>query len=180
MRDATQRTFNATQHNGHIVERFTTPLAVNQSRTVGAFAAFIARGVSVVTANFAISRVTVDHRVHVARCHAEKQIGFAQHFERVSAVPLRLRDDAHPKALRFEHATNHRHAKAGVIDIRVASDDDDVAAVPAELRHFFAAHRQKRSRAKTSRPELAVTGQRLGIARKKRNIGVGTHGRAQV
>jgi hypothetical protein len=59
-------------------------------------------------------------------------------------VPIRLGDDADPEALRLEHTTDDGHAEAGVIDVGIAGDDDDVAAVPAERLHFGAAGRQER------------------------------------
>ena len=87
-----------------------------------------------------------------------------------------LRDDADPETLRFQHAPDHGHAEARVVDVGVARHQDDVAAVPAQLGHLFAAHRQKRGRAEAVRPELAVAGQRLGVAREEGNVGKGVHG----
>ena len=176
VRDAAQRAFNAAQDNRHFGIGFAAALAVNERGAVGPLAAHVARGVGVVGANFPIGRVAVDHRIHIASRHAPKQIGFAQGFERVGALPIGLGNDAHAKTLVFQHAANHRHAKAGVVDIGVAGDDDHIAAVPAELVHFCPAHGQHGRRAKACRPVLAVTGQRFGIARKKGDVGEGVHG----
>jgi len=63
-----------------------------------------------------------------------------------------------------------------VVDIGVASNQDNVATVPTQLRHFSAAHGQKRSRAKTRRPELAIAVQGLGVAREKRDVDQCVHG----
>ena len=175
MRDASQTAFDAAQDNRHIWKGFTAALAVHDGRSVGPLAAHIARGVSIVSADFAISCVTVDHGVHVACRDAPKQIGFAQGFERVCTLPIGLGNDAHAKTLVFEHAANDRHTETGVIHIGVASHDDDVTTVPAELVHFCTVHRQKRRSAKTRRPILSVTGQRLGITREKRDVGEGVH-----
>lgn len=49
-----------------------------------------------------------------------------------------LRDDPHPEALRLQQAPDYRHAKAGVIDVGVPGDDDNVAAIPSERIHFGA------------------------------------------
>ena len=158
MRDAAQAALNAAQHDGHFREGFAAALAVNDGGAVGPLATHVARGVGVVAADFAVRRVAVDHGIHVAAGHAPKQVGFAQRLEGLGAGPVGLGDDADPKTLVFQHAANHGHAKAGVVHIGVARDDDDVAAVPAQLGHFLAAHRQKRGRAKALRPVLAVTG----------------------
>ena len=147
---------------------------------VGTPAADVTWRVSIIATDFAIRGVPIDHRVHVASCHAEKQIRLAQDFEGLRALPVRLRNDADPESLILEHPPDDGHAKARVIDIRVTRNDDDVTAVPAELSHFIAAHRQKRCDTEPRRPELAVAVQRLGIAREEGNIGVGSHTNSKV
>ena len=52
--------------------------------------------------------------------------------EILGAGPVGLGDDADPETLRFQHPTDHRHAEAGMVDIGVAGDQDDVAGVPAQ------------------------------------------------
>ena len=178
MRNASQAAFNATQNQGHIFVGFPATLAVDNGSAVGPFAAYIAWGVGIVGADLAVSRVAVDHGIHVAGGHTPKQIGFAQHLERFGALPVGLGDDAHPKALGFQHAPNHRHAKAGVVHVGIACDQNNVAAVPAQFVHLGAAHGQNGRRAKAGRPVLAVAGQRLGSARKKGDVNRGVHGQA--
>ena len=162
-----QRPFNAAQHDGHILVGFAAALAVDDGGAVRALAGHITRGVGIVAANFAISRVTVDHRIHIARCHAPEQIGLAQGLERLGTGPVRLGNDAHTKALRLQHTADDGHAKAGMVHISIARDQNHVAAVPAELVHFRTAHGQKRRRAKAFGPVRFVAGQRLGCAFKK-------------
>ncbi|AIJ47165.1 hypothetical protein O987_15270 [Comamonas testosteroni TK102] len=173
--NATQRTLDAAQHDGHILVGFAAALAVNDGRPIGALAGHIAGGVGIVAANLAISRVTVDHRVHVAGRHAPEQIGLAQGLEGLGAGPVGLGDDAHAKALRLQHATDDGHAEARVIHIGIARDQNDVAAVPAELIHLRATHGQERRRAEALGPVRLVAGQRLGIAMEKGNINRGVH-----
>jgi hypothetical protein len=71
-------------------------------------------------------------------------------------LPVRLRDDADAKALSLQQPSHDGHAEAGVIDVGIAGDDDDVAGVPAELVHLFARHGQEGCSAKTAGPVLAV------------------------
>ena len=120
--------------------------------------------------------VAVDHAVHVASCHAPEQVGFAQYLEGLGALPVRLGDDADPKPLTFEHAANHRHAKTRVVDIGIARDDDDVAAVPAQCLHLGTRGGQKLGGAKAGRPILAVACQRLGGAGEEGDVNRGVHG----
>ena len=89
-------------------------------------------------AQSAIGGITVDHRVHVACGYAEEQVRFAQTHKVIFAVPLRLGDDPHAKALRFQHTAANSHAEARVIDVRIAGNQNDVAAIPAKLIHFVA------------------------------------------
>ena len=63
-----------------------------------------------------------------------------------------------------------------MVDIGVASDQNNVATVPTQLRHFSAAHGQKGGRAKARRPELAIAVQGLGVARKKGDVNQCVHG----
>ena len=175
VRNAAQRALDAAQHNGHVLESFTAALAVDDGGTVRPPASHVAGRVGVVAADLAVRRVAVDHRIHVACRHAPEQVRLAQHLERLGALPVRLRNDADAKALRFEHASDHRHAKARVIDIGVTRHQNNVAAVPAEHVHLGAAHRQEFGRAEASRPVSAVAGQRFGGARKEGNVDKGSH-----
>ena len=77
MRNAAQRRFNATNDDGHIGVSLTAALAVHQHTAVGSLTTDTTCGVSVITADFSISGVAVDHGIHIARGHAIKQIGFA-------------------------------------------------------------------------------------------------------
>ena len=176
MGNAAQRSLDTAQDNGHIGKRLSASLAVNNGCTVGPFAANIARRVGVIRANFSISRVTVDHGVHVACCHAPKQIGLAERFEGFGALPIGLRNDANPEALCFQHTTYDGHAKAGMVHISVTRHQDDIATVPTQLRHLFTTHGQEWGRAKAGCPELAITVQGFGFTRKKRDVDEGVHG----
>ena len=165
MRDAPQRALDATEHQRYVLERFATTLAVDNGRAVGPLATHVTRRVGIVAANLAVCRVAVDHGVHVARRHAPKQIGLTQHLEGFGALPVRLRNDADPKALRFKHAPNHCHAETRVVHISVTRDQNNIAAVPSQLVHLGAAHRQKPGSTKARGPVLAVAVQGFGAAR---------------
>ena len=184
MRNAPQRALDTAQDDGHVAIRFAAALAVHNGCTVGPLAARIPCGIGIVSADLAVSRVPVDHGIHVARRHAKKQVGPAQGLERVCALPIRLRQNAHPETLHFQHAPDHGHAKAGMVDIGVARHNDDVAAVPTQRCHFSAVDRKKLGSAKAGRPVLSVAGQRFCRARKQRNVskdaGSCSHGEAWV
>ena len=175
MGNATKRAFDATQNNRYIFISFFAPLGINNGRAIGTLAADITSCISVIAAHFAIRRIPVDHRVHIARGHAKKQIRLTKGFEGFGALPVGLGNDTHPKSLIFKHSANHGHAKARMIHVRITRDNNDVTTIPAKLRHLLAAHRQERRHAKARGPELAIAAQGLSIAGKKGNVGVGSH-----
>ncbi|MNS54145.1 hypothetical protein D3C72_869260 [compost metagenome] len=139
--DTTQAGFNAAQYNRHIFISFFTALAVNQRGAIRTLATHVAGGIGIIVAQFAVSGIAVDHRVHVAGGDAEKQVRFAQPHEIFFIAPVRLRNDADAEALRFQHAADDRHTKTRVVDIGVTTDNDHIAAIPAQLIHLFARHR---------------------------------------
>ena len=51
-------------------------------------------------------------------------------------MPVGLAEHGHAKPGRFEHAVQDRHGKAGMIDVGVAGDEDDVHLIPAALTHL--------------------------------------------
>jgi hypothetical protein len=63
--------------------------------------------------------------------------------EGIGGFPVRLRDDADAETLRFQQAPDQRHAEAGMVDIGIAGDQDDIATVPAQRVHFLLRHRQE-------------------------------------
>ncbi len=156
MGDAAQAGFDAADDQWHLPVGFAQALAVDDHRPIGSLVAGVARRIGVVIAPFAIGGIAIDHGVHIAGGDAEEQVGLAQGLEVVCRGPVRLGDDAHPEALRLQQTPDHRHAKAGVIDIGVTGDDDDIAAVPAQRIHLGAGHGQFGSGAEAFRPELAV------------------------
>ena len=72
VRHAPETGFNTTNHQRDVSVGFSGPLTVNRHRAIRSFPGNIARGVSVVVTTFAVSRVVIDHRVHVARGNTEE------------------------------------------------------------------------------------------------------------
>src|SRR5690606_11292641 len=82
--------------------------------------------------------------------------------EVVFAVPVRLADHADAKALGLRQPSDDRHAERRMIYVSIASDDDHVARIPAELIHLLPAHRQKRCWTEAFGPVFRIVKQRLG------------------
>ena len=141
MGNSAQTGLNTANDHGHISKCFFAALGVNQCRAVGPQATFATRRISVVAARLAIRRVVVDHRVHVPCRDTKEQGGSTQYRKSVGALPVGLGDDAHAKTLSLQGSANHRHAKTGVVDISVATHDDDIATVPSQGVHFRTASR---------------------------------------
>ncbi len=152
VRDAPERGLDAAQDNRHVAVGFLAALRVDERTAVRSPATYAAGCVGVVVPHFAVRRVAVDHRIHVAGGDAEEQVRPAQHLEGFFRMPVGLGDDADAKPLRFEQAPDDGHAERRVIDVGVARYDDDVARVPAERVHLGTRHRQERRGAVAFRP----------------------------
>ena len=161
MGDAPQAGFDGTDH--HIAARisFAATLGINRHRPVRPLVGLGVGRVGIVRAGFAVRSVAIDHRIHVAGGDAEKQVRLAEAFEVRRRIPVRLTENADAETLRFEQAADQRHAEAGVIDIGVASNQNDVARIPSEGIHFGARHGQKGGWTETMSPEFAVAEQRV-------------------
>src|SRR5882724_744348 len=154
--DAPQGGFDAADDDWNILECLARALRVDDHGTIRPLSTLTAGCVCVIASNPAIRGVAIDHGIHVAGCDAEEQVRSSEGRERLGAVPVRLSDDANSKALCFENTADDCHAEAGVIDVGVARDDDDVAAVPAQDVHLRPRHGQKRGCAEAFGPVPAV------------------------
>ncbi len=157
--NAAQRCLNPAEHNRHVLESLTATLAVDQAGTIRALAATATGRIGVIGAHLAVSRVAVDHRVHIAGSHTEKQVWLAQLHEVIFAVPVRLADDTNAVTLRLEQPPDNGHAERRMVDIGVAGNNDHVAAVPAEQVHLLPTHRQERRRTEALGPVTRVVEQ---------------------
>ena len=119
--------------NDHVAagKSLAATLGIDRHRPVGPFVRLAVRCVSVIGANLAVSRVAIDHRVHIAGGHPVKQIGFAELFEVDRRIPVWLANDADAKPLRLKQATNQGHAETWVIDVGIAGHQNNVAGIPA-------------------------------------------------
>src|SRR5471032_2327615 len=143
VRDATQGRFDAAEYDRHMFVGFLAALAVDQAGAIRTLARHAARGIGVIGADFLVRGVAVDHRVHVASSDTEEQVRLAELHEVVFGLPVRLRNDPDAKALGLQQPANDRHAKRGVIHVRITGHDDDVAGIPAKLIHLLPAHGQE-------------------------------------
>ena len=145
MGEAAEGGFDAACDDGDAGVGFAGALAVGEGRAVGAEADSAAGRVGVIVSDFAVSRVMVDHRVHVAGADAEEQLRAAETAPIVDAFPVRLAHDADAVAGGFEDSPEDRHREAGVIDVGVAGDEHDVEFVPAAGAGFFQRHGERAS-----------------------------------
>ncbi len=166
VRDPAQRGFYAADDDRNVLETLPCALRIDDDRPVRPAAALAARRVGVIAPYAAIGGVAVDHGVHVSGGDAEEQVGSPECGKGLSAVPVRLRDDADPETLGFQYPADDGHAEAGVIDVGVTAHQDDVAAVPAQRLHLRARHGQERGRAEALGPVFPVG----------RDVACGLHG----
>ena len=154
VRGTAQAGFDTAEDHRDIFPGFFTALGIDQRGAIRAFTGNVTRRVGIVMTQLAVGGVAVDHRIHVAGGDAEEQIRFTQAHKIVFIIPVRLGNNPHAKPLRFQHASANRHAEARVIDIGIAGNQNDVAAIPAKLIHLFSRHRQERRGAKAGGPVL--------------------------
>ena len=74
---------------------------------------------------------------------AKKSRGLPELPPGLGRVPVGLGQDRHAKAGRLQHPPQQGHGKAGVVDVRVAGDEDDVDTVPATSAHLVRRHGQR-------------------------------------
>ena len=158
---AAQARLDAADHNGYAVKSLSAALGVDNDGPVRPPAACVSRCIGIITANLTVSRITVDHRIHVAGSNPEIQVGRTKRHKIIGIAPVRLSNDAHTKTMGFQDASNDSHAETRMIDVGIPRDNDDIAAVPAQRIHFLPGSRQKRRHAKTLGPVRPIIGQGL-------------------
>ena len=141
MRQPAKRRLDAAGDHRNALVGFAGALAVCQRRAVGPQANAAAGRVGIAVTDFAIGRVMVDHRIHVAGTDREEQSRLAEQTPGVATPPVGLADDRHAIPSRLEHSSQNRHRKTGMIDVRVAGDEHDVGLVPAPFAHLLDTHR---------------------------------------
>ncbi len=144
MGQAAQRRLDAAGDDRHAGERLAGAMAVGQRGAIGTQADAAARRIGVVVADLLVGRVVVDERIHVAGADAEEQARPAKLPPRLAAMPVRLAEHGDAEAGRLQHARQDGHGEAGMIDVGVAGDEDDIDAVPAARPHLGAAGRRQR------------------------------------
>ena len=137
--------FDAAGDDGDAFVGFAGALAVGEGCAIGAAADTTARAVGIVVANFAIGRVMVDHRIHVAGADGVEQARAAERAPRLARMPIGLAEDRDAEAFVFEQPAEQGHGETRMIDVGIAGDEDDIDFGPAALVHFTAGHGERRS-----------------------------------
>ena len=163
MSDTAQAGFDRAEDDIRLRPGFAAALGIDQQGTVRTPVRLGIRRVGIVRTDFPVSGVAIDHRIHVAGSHTEKQIGPPQHLEGLGRMPVRLGDDANAKTLGLQQPPDQGHAEARMIDVGVASHQNDIARIPAKAFHFRARHRQKGGRTKAFRPVFTPGKEGFGL-----------------
>ena len=146
MGQAAKRRLDAAGDDGDAGEGFPRPLAIDERGPVRPQADAAAGGIGVVVADFLVGGVVVDERVHVPRAYREEETGTAELPPGFAGLPQRLAQDGDAEPRAFEHAVQDRHGEAGVVDVGVAGDEDDVDGVPAAFAHLRSGRGRVRTR----------------------------------
>ncbi len=143
MGDPAQGRLDAAKDDRHVLIGLAATLGVDCRGVVRPFVRRAVWRVGIIGTDLAVGGITVDHRVHVPGGNAEIQVGPTQGSEWIDRAPVRLSYDTDPEALGLQQPPDQRHAEAGVVDVGIAGDQNDVAGVPAEYGHFLLRHGQK-------------------------------------
>ena len=139
MGHAAQTRLNAADDDGHIGIKLAQTAAVHDGRTLRTVSRLSARRIGIVMADFARSCVLVQHRIHVPCRNKKPQPGLAQAVKIPGCVPVRLGNDADLIAMCLEHAADDRGAEAGMIDVSITGDKDEIQLLPAAFLHILPA-----------------------------------------
>ena len=102
---APQTCLYAAEHDGDVGEELPKYVRIDDGRVLGTQVVSSVGAVGVFASESACSRVLVDHRVHAAWRDAEEETRTAQLAEVAQvAMPVGLRHNAHPQALRLQQA----------------------------------------------------------------------------
>ena len=69
--------------------------------------------------------------------------GLPHSAEGVGTVPVRLGEDGYTEALALHHPRNNRRAEAGMVNVGVSGDEEEIVVPPAPLLHIRAADGKK-------------------------------------
>ena len=115
---------------------FAGTLGVHHKRTVRTLGTVAIRRIGIFRAYLAVGSVTVHHGIHIAGSNTKIQIRLTQGTEGIGRLPVWLADNTNSETMMFQQAAYQGHAKAGVINIGITSDKDNVATIPAQRIHF--------------------------------------------
>ena len=130
--------FDATDDDGHVGVELLENACIDDGGHLGPQVVASVGRIGILAAQTAGCGVFVDHRVHGSRRDSEKESGASQLLEvAVVAVPVGLRHDGHAQSLAFEQTTDDGCGKRGVIDVGIATEQDDVELIPTTQFTFF-------------------------------------------
>ncbi len=151
MRDAPQAGLDAAGDDGDSLERLARPLAIGERRPVGPAADLPGGAVGVVVAHFAIGRVMVDHRVHIAGADREEEPRPAKLAPWLARSPVGLTQNPHAMPFALQQPPQQRHRETRMIDVSIARHEHDIDGIPPAGFHFSPTHWQRRRGSKRGR-----------------------------
>ena len=138
MGEPAQGGFDAPDDDGHIRPKSFQDLGIDDGGVFGTHIVASVGRVGILATQALVGGIFVHHRVHTSGRYAKEQTGTAQLLEVAEVVPpVGLGHDGHPQALGFEQASYHGCPERGVIDIRIATEQDDIEFIPSAKLHFL-------------------------------------------
>jgi len=136
--DPAQRGLDASQHHHQPREGLADQVRIHDDGPIGAGPGAAARGVGVVVTLLAEGRVVGQHRVQGSCGHAREEPGPSHAQDILRRRPAGLGHDAGPQPPGHQQPPQQGRSEAGMVDVGVARDEQDVQGLPPQGPHLLA------------------------------------------
>ena len=140
---ASQRRFKSADNYRHVAVSLPYPVAVDYHGSVRPHARSAARSICVRIAALFCNGIVRDHGVDIAGADHEAELRSAESFEILGAVPVGLREEADLISRRLQHARYYRGSEARMVNVRIATDIDEIHLAPAAAVHLLCVYRKE-------------------------------------
>ena len=141
--EAAQGGFQPSHDHGQAGKGLPHPARVGDDRPIGPQARLLAGAVKILAPAALGRRIVGHHAVQVPRGEHAAEPGPPHGPDGRGVVPVRLGQDGHPVARRFQQPPDHRRPEGGMVHIGVPRDEKDVVILPAAGGHILPADGQE-------------------------------------
>ena len=141
--EAPEGCLQPTHDDGQAGKSLPHPARIDDDRPIGPQARLLAGTVKVLAPEALGRRVMGHHAVQVPGGEHAAELRPSHGPDGLGVVPVRLGQDGHPVARRFQQPADHRRPERGMVHIGVPGDQQDLVILPAPLGHVQLADGQE-------------------------------------